>query len=42
MYHELCAAIQASPKLSETLRDWGEISEQLAEPNRGRSRYGFR
>jgi hypothetical protein len=42
MYHELCAAIPAPHKLSEILRDWGEISEQLAEPSRRRLRYLFR
>jgi hypothetical protein len=41
MYHELCMAIQPSHSLSETLRDWHEIAEQLAEPSRKRSRYIF-
>jgi len=41
MYHEICMAILPSHSLAETLRDWDEIAEQLAEPNRKRLRYAF-
>ena len=41
MYHEVCMAILPPHSLAETLRDWDEIAEQLAEPNRTRSRYVF-
>jgi hypothetical protein len=42
MYHEVCMAILPTHSLSETFRDWDEISERLAEPNRRRPRYAFR
>ena len=41
MYHEICMAILPPHSLAETLRDWDEIAEQLAEPNRKRPRYAF-
>lgn len=41
MYHEICMAILPPHRLSETFRDWDEITEQLAEPNRKRSRYAY-
>ena len=39
MYHEVCMAILPSHSLAETFWDWDDIAEQLAEPNRQRSRY---
>jgi len=42
MYHEVCRAILPSHSLVETLRDWDEISERLAEPSRRRIRYAYR
>jgi hypothetical protein len=39
MYHEVCLAILPPHNLAETIRDWGEISERLAEPKRKRLRY---
>jgi hypothetical protein len=41
MYHEVCMAILPHQDLAETLRDWNEISERLAEPSRKRLRYAF-
>jgi hypothetical protein len=41
MYHEVCMAILPSHSLVETLRDWDEISERLAEPKRKRLRYRY-
>jgi hypothetical protein len=41
MYHEICMAILPPHSLAETFRDWDEISWQLAEPSRKRSRYAF-
>jgi hypothetical protein len=41
MYHEVCKAILPSHSLVETLRDWDEISERLAEPSRKRIRYAY-
>jgi hypothetical protein len=42
MYHQVCTAIQPPPHgLAETFRDWDEITEQLAESSRNRSRYVF-
>ena len=41
MYHEVCMAILPPHSLAETFRDWDEIAEHLAEPNRKRSRYSF-
>jgi len=41
MYDEICMAILPPHNLAETLRDWDEIAEQLAEPNRKRSRYAY-
>ena len=41
MYHEVCMAILPPHNLAETLRDWDEIEEQLAEPSRKRKRYFF-
>ena len=41
MYHEICLAILPTHSLAETLRDWDEIAEQLAEPRRKRSRYAY-
>lgn len=41
MYHEVCMAILPPHGLAETFRDWDEISERLAEPNRKRPRYFF-
>ncbi len=38
MYHEVCMAILPPHRLAETLRDWDEIAEQLAEPSRKRPR----
>jgi hypothetical protein len=35
-------AILPPHRLSETFRDWDEISERLAEPSRRRPRYAFR
>ena len=42
MYHEVCKAILPPHRLVETLRDWSEISERLAEPSRRRIRYAYR
>jgi hypothetical protein len=41
MYHEVCMAILPPHSLAETFRDWDEIVEELAEPNRKRRRYAF-
>jgi hypothetical protein len=41
MYHEACRAILPTASLAETLRDWDEIVEQLAEPARNRARYEY-
>jgi hypothetical protein len=41
MYHEVCMAIFPPHVLVETLRDWDEISQRLAEPSRKRLRYAF-
>jgi hypothetical protein len=41
MYHEVCMAILPHHSLAETLRDWDEIAERLAEPSRKRRRYAF-
>jgi hypothetical protein len=41
MYHEICMAILPPHSLAETFRDWAEIADQLAEPNRERSRYAY-
>ena len=41
MYHEVCMAILPRHSLAETLRDWDEISERLAEPSRKRLRYAL-
>jgi hypothetical protein len=41
MYHQVCTAIQPPHGLAETFRDWDEITEQLAESSRNRSRYSF-
>ncbi len=41
MYHEICMAVLPPPSLAETLRDWDQITERLAEPNRKRPRYAF-
>ena len=41
MFHEICMAILTPHSLAEPLRDWDEIAQQLAEPNRKRSRYAF-
>ena len=39
MYHEVCMAILPTHSLAETFRDWDEIAEGLAEPNRQRPRH---
>lgn len=41
MFHEICMAIVPPHSLAETLRDWDEIVEHLAEPSRSRLRYTF-
>ena len=41
MFHEIRMAILPPHSLAETLRDWDEIKEQLAEPSRKRRRYVF-
>lgn len=41
MYHELCMAILPAHSLAQTFRDWDEIAERLAEPDRKRSRYMY-
>ena len=41
MFHEVSMAILPSHSLAETLGDWDEIAEQLAEPSRKRLRYAF-
>lgn len=41
MFHEIYMAILPPHSLAETFRDWDEISVQLAEPSRKRSRYAF-
>jgi hypothetical protein len=41
MYHEACRAILPPTSLAETFRDWGDITENLAEPPRARSRHRF-
>ena len=41
MYHEICMAILPQHSLAATFRDWEEIAEQLAEPNRKRTRYRY-
>jgi hypothetical protein len=38
MFHEVSMDILPPHSLAETLGDWGEIGEQLAEPNRKRLR----
>jgi hypothetical protein len=41
MFHEVRMAILPPHSLVETLRDWDEITGQLAEPSRRRLRYVF-
>jgi hypothetical protein len=41
MFHEICMAIMPPHGLAETLRDWDELKELLAEPSRKRPRYVF-
>ena len=41
MFHEIQAVILPSPSLAQTLRDWSEIAEGLAEPPRKRVRYAY-
>jgi hypothetical protein len=41
MFHEVYLAILPAHSLAETLGDWDEIAEQLAEPSRKRLRYAF-
>jgi len=41
MFHEVCMAILPPHNLAEAFRDWDQIAERLAEPNRKRSRYAF-
>jgi hypothetical protein len=39
MFHQACGAILPPQRLVEVFRDWDEIIEALAEPQRKRSRY---
>jgi hypothetical protein len=39
MFHQLCAVILPSQRLAEVFRDWEEIVERLAEPQRKRGRF---
>jgi len=41
MFHNICMAILPPHNLADTLRDWDEIKELLAEPSRKRRRYAF-
>jgi hypothetical protein len=41
MFHQVCATILPPASLAETLGDWDEIAEGLAECPRKRPRYAY-